>query len=194
MGLSSRTAAVGATWRRALRARYEERVARSLRAAERNAEAAAARYQALRTAASEATACVEGPPPRRPLSTWQQLLLLVVGGGLLLGLLVMWLLATAYVGPAALLVLPTSAGLVAAYIVLRRRHPPAPRPLRRPVVADLVRAAQEMHAAEAALQRARERPDAANDPPAPGLPPIVAPQRMEDRVPWPRSRRGAQKL
>jgi hypothetical protein len=83
------------------------------------------------------------------------MLLVVVGGGLLTGLLIMWLLATAYIGPAALLALPVMAGLAAGFVVLRRRRSqPVVRP-HRPLVADLVRAAQEMHEAEAALERLR---------------------------------------
>lgn len=163
MGVPSRTGpakAVAMTWQRAQVARSQERAARLLQAAERDAEAAAARYRSLKDAAA-AAACADGDPAaRRPLSTWQQLLLLVVGGGLLTGLLIMWFLATAYVGPLALLVLPLSAGMTAGFIVLRRRHQPEPVARRRPLVADLVRAAQEMHDAEAALQRLRDEQDA----------------------------------
>ena len=91
----------------------------------------------------------------RPMPSWQQMLLLVIGGGIIAGLLAIWLLATAYLGPAALLALPAGAGLVAGFKALRRRRPqPAPR--RRPLVADLVRAAQEMHEAEAVVQRLRQ--------------------------------------
>jgi hypothetical protein len=159
MGLSSRTGsgeAVDVTWQR-VRPRSEERAARKLQAAERKAEAAAARYRALReAAAAPAPAPGDGTASRRPMPSWQQLLLLVVGGGILTGLLMMWLLAAAYVGPAALLVLPAVAGLVAGFVALRRRRPP-PVARRRPLVADLVRAAQEMHDAEAALQRLRDQ-------------------------------------
>jgi hypothetical protein len=159
MGLSSRTKsgkAIGMTWQRA-RPRSEERAARQLQAAERDAEAAAARYRALREAtAAPASDSTHGDGSRRPMPTWQQLFLLVVGGGLLTGLLIMWLLATAYVGPAALLVLPASAGLAAGFVALRRRRPEPVARRRRPLVADLVRAAQEMHEAEAALQRLRD--------------------------------------
>ena len=159
MGLSSRTEsgkAVDMTWQR-VRPRSEERAARKLQAAERKAEAAAARYRALReAAAAPAPAPGDGTASRRPIPSWQQLLLFVVGGGILTGLLMMWLLATAYVGPAALLVLPAVAGLVAGFVALRRRRQP-PVARRRPLVADLVRAAQEMHDAEVALQRLRDQ-------------------------------------
>jgi hypothetical protein len=157
MGLSSRTesgGAVGMTWRRA-RTPSEERAARLLEAAERDAQAAAARYRALRESVVEPVAA-HADGARRPLPTWQQLLLLVVGGGLLTGLLIMWLLAAAYVGPISLLVLPTAAGLAAGFVVLRRRRAEPVARRRRPLVADLVRAAQEMHDAEAALQRLRD--------------------------------------
>jgi hypothetical protein len=165
MGLSSRVEnelAVGMTWQRA-RPRLDDRAARRLQAAERDAEAAAARYQALREAAA-APASAHGDASRHPMPSWQQLLLLVVGGGLLTGLLVIWLLAAAYVGPAALLVLPAAAGVAAGIVVLRRRRP-APVVRHRPLVADLVRAAQEMHDAEAALQRLRDEQEG---PPARG--------------------------
>ena len=159
MGVSSRSAgrieaggAVGMTWQRT-RSRSDDRAARLLKAAERDAEAAAARYRALKEAA---TAPASGDGVWRPMPSWQQMLLLVVGGGILTGLLVIWLLATAYLGPAALLALPAGAGVVAGYIALRRRRPRPPAPRRRPLVADLVRAAQEMHDAEAALQRLRQ--------------------------------------
>jgi predicted lipid-binding transport protein (Tim44 family) len=154
MGVSSRIEpgrAVGMTWQRA-RSRSDDRAARQLQAAEHDAEVAAARYRALKEAAA-APASANGD--RRPMPSWQQMLLLVVGGGILTGLLIIWLLATAYIGPAALLALPTAAGLVAGFIVLRRRRPQPVAP-RRPLVADLVRAAQEMHEAEAALQRLRQ--------------------------------------
>jgi hypothetical protein len=156
MGLSSRTEsgeAVDVTWQR-VRPRSEERAARKLQAAERKAEAAAARYRALREAAAPAPG--DGTASRRPIPSWQQLLLFVVGAGILTGLLMMWLLAAAYVGPAALLVLPAVAGLVAGFVALRRRRLPSVA-RRRPLVADLVRAAQEMHDAEAALQRLRDQ-------------------------------------
>jgi hypothetical protein len=163
-----------------------------LRAAEDDADAAAARYRALRVAASESIACIEGSAPRRPLSTWQQLLLLVLGGGLLTGFAIIWLLATAFVGPAALLFLPATAGLVAAYIVFRRRQ--APRIRRRPVVADLVHAAQEVKDALVALELARDRSAAASDRRVPGPPSSVAPAPARDRVPWPcRAQREAQR-
>ena len=158
MGLSSSTdpgTAVGMTWQRTW-PRSEERAARRLRAAEQDAEAAAARYRALREAASAPdSAPVDGS--WRPMPTWQQLFLLVVGGGLLTGLLVMWLLAAAYVGPATLLVLPATAGLAAGFVALRRRRPQPVTRRGRPLVADLVRAAQEIHDAEAALQHLRGR-------------------------------------
>jgi hypothetical protein len=150
-GVSNRAGAAGVTWPQAGWGRSEERTSRKLRLAERAADAAAARYRELRAAASSGG---EGSAPRGPMPTWQQLLLLVLGGGLLAGLLMMWLLAAAYVGPAAMLVLPAVGGLVAAFIALRRRHRPPPK-VRRPLVADLVRATQELHDAEAALQRAR---------------------------------------
>jgi hypothetical protein len=161
MGVSSRTGpdqrgsgrAVGMTWQRA-RTRSDDRAARRLEAAERNAEAAAARYRALKEAAAAPPSADAGA--WRPMPSWQQMLLLVVGGGILTGLLAIWLLATAYLGPAALLALPAGAGLVAAFIALRKRRPRPPSPRRRPLVADLVRAAQEMHEAEAALQRLRQ--------------------------------------
>jgi hypothetical protein len=160
MGLSSRTdagTAVGMTWQRAQGARSRDRAARRLQAAERVAEAAATRYQALKEAAAAPTSTQQdGSGPRRPIPSWQQLLLLVVGGGLLTGLLMMWLLATAYVGPAALLVLPVAGGMAAGVVVLRRRRPEPVVRRRRPLVADLVRAAQELHEAEAALQRLRD--------------------------------------
>jgi predicted lipid-binding transport protein (Tim44 family) len=174
------------TWQRSRRARSEERAARLLHAAERDAELAAVRYRELRAAA--AAPATEGGAPRGPLPSWQQLLLLVIGGGLLMGLLVMWLLAAAYVGPAAMLVLPVTAGLVAGFIVLRRRHQPPPNPRRhRPLVGDLVRAAQEMQDAEAALQRLRDAHDGTEAPAPEPPPPAVAPQ---PRAPWgtPRSR------
>jgi len=155
MGVSSRIEpgrAVGMTWQRA-RPRSDDRAARQLQAAEHDAETAAARYRALKEAAS-APASADGA--RGPMPSWQQMLLLVVGGGVLVGLLVIWLLATAYLGPAALLALPVGAGLVAGFIALRRRRPRPVAPRRRPLVADLVRAAQEMHEAEAALQRLRQ--------------------------------------
>ena len=159
MGVSSRTGAdrresgraVGMTWQRA-RTRSDERAARMLRAAEQAAETAAARYRALKEAAA-APASADGS--WRPMPSWQQMLLLVIGGGILTGLLAIWLLATAYLGPAALLALPAGAGVVAGFIALRRRRPRPSAPRRRPLVADLVRAAQEMHEAEAALQRLR---------------------------------------
>jgi hypothetical protein len=140
------------TWQRA-RSRSDDRTARLLQAAERDAEFAAARYRALKEAAA-APAPADGA--WRPIPTWQQMLLLVVGGGILVGLLVIWLLATAYLGPAALLALPAGAGLAAGFITLRRRRQAPAAARRRPLVADLVRAAQEMHKAEAALQRLRE--------------------------------------
>jgi hypothetical protein len=152
-GLSSRGKAVGVTWQRARPAHSDERAAWKLRAAERAAEAAAARYRELRIASSAAG---DAPLSRGPLPTWQQLLLLVIGGGLVAGLLVTWLLVAAYLGPAALLVLPAIAGLVAVIRALLRGHRPVARTrCRRPLVADLVRATQELHDAEAALQRAR---------------------------------------
>lgn len=156
-GLETPAEAAGVTWQNARRGRSEERAARKVRLAERAADTAAARYRELRAGAG-----AEATVPRGPLPTWQQLLLLVVGGGLLTGLLMMWLLAAAYVGPAAMLVLPAVAGLVAGFIALRRRRP-EPR-TRRPLVADLVRATQELHDAEAALQRVREDRDGATDP------------------------------
>jgi Flp pilus assembly protein TadB len=192
MGLSSRTETVGGTWRRASRAFTDDRAVRSVRAAERNVEAAAGRYQALRSAASEVGAGVEGAAPRRrpsTPSTWQRLLLVVLGGGLLTGSLVMWLIATAYVGPVALLVLPPTAALVVGFLLLRRHRPPASRPRHRPVVADLVRAAQEVQDAEAALQRARAR--AMQERQLPEPPPVGASEVPRDRVPWPRARRRA---
>jgi hypothetical protein len=160
MGVSSRTEsdrrgtgrAVVMTWQRA-RSRSDDRTARLLQAAERDAEAAAARYRALKEAAS---APASTDAAWRPIPSWQQMLLLVVGGGILVGLLVIWLLATAYLGPAALLALPAGAGVVAGFIALRRRRPRPAAPRRRPLVADLVRAAQEMHEAEAALERLRK--------------------------------------
>ena len=151
MEVSSPGRAVGMTWQRA-RSRSDDRTARLLQAAERDAEAAAARYRALKAAAAPASADAAW----RPIPTWQQMLLLVVGGGILVGLLVIWLLATAYLGPAALLALPAGAGLAAAFITLRRRKQAPTAARRRPLVADLVRAAQEMHKAEAALQRLRQ--------------------------------------
>ena len=166
MGLSSRTEsgkAVDMTWQR-VRPRSEERAAQKLQAAQRKAEAAAARYRALREAAAApapAPAPGDGTTSRRPMPSWQQLLLFVVGGGILTGLLMMWLLATAYVGPAALLALPAVAGLVAGLVALRRRRQP-PVARRRPLVADLVRAAQEMHDAEAALQRLLDQQEGAS--------------------------------
>lgn len=160
MGVSSRTesdrrgpsTAVGMTWQRA-RSRSDDRTARLLEVAEHGAETAAARYRALKEAAA-APASATGD--RRPMPSWQQMLLLVVGGGLLTGLLIIWLLATAYIGPAALLALPVAAGLAAGFVALRRRRPKPVAPRRRPLVADLVRAAQEMHDAEAALERLRQ--------------------------------------
>jgi len=159
MGVSSRAAGkidaggvAGMTWQRA-RTRSEERAARQLEAAEREAEAAAARYRALKEAASTP---VPADAVWRPLPTWQQMLLLVVGGGILTGLAIMWLLATAFLGPLSLLALPTAAGIAAGLIAWRRRHPRPAAPLRRPLVADLVRAAQEMHEAEARLERLRQ--------------------------------------
>jgi hypothetical protein len=140
------------TWQRA-RSRSDDRAARLLQAAEHDADVAAARYQALKEAAA---APASGDEARHPMPSWQQMLLLVVGGGLLSGLLVIWLLATAYLGPAALLALPAGAGLVAGFVALRRRRPPPVAARRRPLVADLVRAAQEMHDAEAVLQRLRQ--------------------------------------
>jgi hypothetical protein len=140
------------TWQRA-RSRSDDRAARVLQAAEHDAEAAAARYRALKEAAA-APASANGD--RRPMPSWQQMLLLVVGGGLLTGLTIIWLLATAYLGPAALLALPVAAGLTAGFIALRRRRPRPVAPRHRPLVADLVRAAQEMHEAEAALERLRQ--------------------------------------
>ncbi|WP_345605570.1 hypothetical protein [Pseudonocardia adelaidensis] len=144
--------AVGMTWQRA-RTHSDDRTARRLQAAERKAEGAAARYRALKEAAAAPTS---GDGTWRPMPSWQQMLLLVVGGGILMGLLIIWLLATAYLGPASLLALPAAAGLVAGFIALRRRRPRPATPRRRPLVADLVRAAQEMHEAEAALQRLRQ--------------------------------------
>jgi hypothetical protein len=144
--------AVDMTWPRA-RSRSDDRTARLLQAAERDAEAAAARYRALKEAAA---APASGDGTWRPMPSWQQMLLLVVGGGVLMGLLMMWLLTTAYLGPAALLALPATAGLVAGLIALRRRRLPPAAPRRRPLVADLVRAAQQMHEAEAVLQRMRQ--------------------------------------
>jgi hypothetical protein len=185
--LSSRSESVAMMWQRVRRAHAEERSARVLRAAERAAAAAAERHRALRTAATEGaapSAGTEGGTPRGPMPTWQQLLLLIVGGGLLSGLLVIWLLAAAYVGPVAMLVLPTIAGLVAGFVVLRRRHPPAPKPLRhRPSVADLVRATQELHDAEAALQRARGGAEGEASVPVPEPRPAADPRPV--RAPWP---------
>jgi hypothetical protein len=140
------------TWQRA-RPRSDDRAARLLQATEQAAEAAAVRYRTLKEAAA---APVSADAGRGPMPTWQQMLLLVVGGGLLTGLLVIWLLATAYLGPAALLALPIGAGATAGFIALRRRRPPPVAPRRRPLVADLVRAASEMHEAEAALERLRQ--------------------------------------
>jgi hypothetical protein len=161
--VSSRTdsrKAVGMTWHRAHGARSRERSARLLQAAERDAEAAAARYRAMKeAAAAPISAHRDGSGSRRPMPSWQQLLLLVVGGGLLTGLLMMWLLTTAYVGPAALLVLPVAGGMAAGVVVLRRRQPEPVVRRRRPLVADLVRAAREMHEAESALQRLRDEHD-----------------------------------
>jgi hypothetical protein len=144
---------VAMTWQRA-RSRSDDRAARLLRAAERDAEAAAARYRALKEAAA---APAPGDGARRPMPSWQQMLLLVIGGGILTGLLVIWLLATAYLAPAALLSLPAGAGVAAGFIALRRRRPRPAASRRRPLVADLVRAAQEMHEAEAVLQRLRQQ-------------------------------------
>jgi Flp pilus assembly protein TadB len=156
MGVSSRTGSARAaamTWQRA-RSRSQARTERRLVAAERAAAAATARYRALRAAAAAPAA--DGSAARRPMRTWQQLLLFVFGGGLLMGLLMMWLLAAAYVGPVALLVLPTVAGLAVGLVMLRRRRRPQPAFRRRPLVADLVRAAQQMHDAETALQRLQD--------------------------------------
>ncbi|MHA6629928.1 hypothetical protein ACU61A_31185 [Pseudonocardia sichuanensis] len=188
--LSGRGESVAMMWQRVRRARAEERSARALHAAEHAAAAAAERYRALRSAATEgvgpSTGAEGGGAPRGPMPTWQQLLLLIVGGGLLSGLLVIWLLAAAYVGPAAMLVLPTIAGLVAGFVVLRRRHPPAPKPLRhRPSVADLVRATQELHDAEAALQRVRSGHDGSGEVSAPAPEPPQAPVPRPARPPWP---------
>ncbi|MGH8966139.1 MAG: hypothetical protein ACRDXB_12540 [Actinomycetes bacterium] len=161
-GVSSRGETVGITWQRARRARSDEWVPRKLRAAERAAEVAAVRYRDLRAGTPAAR---ERSGARGPLPTWQQLLLLIVGGGMLSGLLVMWLLATAYLGPAAMLALPAAAGLVMGFRSWRRRHPPAPSTPRRPLVADLVRATQELHDAEAVLQRVRDQHGSASDRP-----------------------------
>jgi hypothetical protein len=159
MGLSNHAGsvrAVGMNVRRGLRARAQERTARRLQAAERAAEAAAARYRALRDDAAAPAPTAEAGRPRS-LASWQQLLLLIVGGGVLVGMLMIWLLAAAYVGPLALLVLPLTAGSIWGYVVLRRRRPPAPVVRRnRPTVADLVRATQEMREAEAAVERLRD--------------------------------------
>ena len=187
--LSSHGESVAMMWQRVRRARAEERAVRVRRAAEHAAAVAAQRYQALRSAATEGAGAAvggEGGTARGPMPTWQQLLLLIVGGGLLSGLLVIWLLAAAYVGPAAMLVLPTIAGMVAGFVVLRRRHPPAPKPLRhRPSVADLVRATQELHDTEAALERVRGGQGGQGEPsaPAPQRPPVPGPRPA--RPPWP---------
>ncbi len=157
MGVSGRIGSdrtVGMTWQR-VPSRSDERTARLLQVAEHDAETAAARYRALKEAAA-APASANGDGLWRPLPSWQQMLIVVIGGGLLIGLLMIWLLAAAYIGPAALLILPVTAGLIAGFVVLRRRRSAEPvvRP-RRPLVADLVRAAQEMHEAEAVLERLR---------------------------------------
>lgn len=157
MGVSNGTGPVGTTgmtWSSPRRERAAERAARHLQRAQRDAEAAAAHYRALREAAAAPAHGEAGT--WRPMPTWQQLLLLVVGGGLLCGLLAIWFLAAAYVGPLSLLILPATAGLVWGVVVWRRRHRPVRPRRRRPVVADLVRAAQQMHEAEAALQRLRD--------------------------------------
>ncbi|MFC5232091.1 hypothetical protein [Pseudonocardia zijingensis] len=140
------------TWQRT-RARPDDRLARLVEAAEHDAETAAARYRALKEASSPA-ATPEADRP--PLPSWQQMLLFIVCGGVLTGLLLIWLLATAYLGPLALLALPAGAGIAAGVIAWRKRRPRPAGPRRRPVVADLVRAAQEMHDAEAALERLRQ--------------------------------------
>lgn len=155
MGVSGRVGvgrSVGMTWQRT-RARPDERLARLVEAAEHDAEAAAARYRALKDASGSAPTADAGRPP---LPSWQQMLLFIVCGGVLTGLLLIWLLATAYLGPLSLLALPAGAGIAAGVVAWRKRHPRPTGPRRRPVVADLVRAAQEMHDAEAALQRLRQ--------------------------------------
>lgn len=157
MGVSGRTEvgrSIGMTWQRS-RARSDDRIARLLEAAERDAEVAAARYRALKEDAV-VPGSANGDVVRPPLPSWQQMLLFILGGGVLVGLLFIWLLATAYLGPLALLTLPGAAGCAAGIVAWRRKHPRPPAPRPRPLVADLVRAAQEMHEAEAALQRLRE--------------------------------------
>jgi hypothetical protein len=130
------------------------RTTRALEVAERNAEAAAARYREVRAAA------LSGAPPRRSLRSWQQLVLLVVGGGVMVGVLGLWLLATMYLGYVALIVVPVVVGL-AVLVVVRSREAAAAR---RPCVEDLVRAMRELREAEAAVRRAqvREGPAAAS--------------------------------
>jgi hypothetical protein len=115
--------------------------------AQHNVEAAATRYQQLRTAAAS------GPRARIGLRSWQQLLLLIFGGGMVLGVLCLWLLATMYLGYSALLAVPVIAGLAALLVVRLRRS----EPVRRPVVEDLVRAMRELREAEAAARRAHAR-------------------------------------
>jgi hypothetical protein len=130
--------------------RADTRTTRTRQAAEHQVELAAARYRALRAAAAAG-------PPRKSLRSWQLLVLLVLGGGAGLGVLLLWLLATMYLGYVALIVLPVVIGL-AALVVVRNREEHA---VRRPCVEDLVRAMRELREAEAAVRRAQVREGAA---------------------------------
>ncbi|MDX6666174.1 MAG: hypothetical protein QOG68_2380 [Solirubrobacteraceae bacterium] len=154
MGLQSvrsRGHGVARGWPRRSAARPATRTARAVEAAQRNVEAAAARYQQLRAAAS-------GPRSHIGLRTWQQLLLLTFGGGVVVGVLCLWLLATMYLGYSALLAVPVIAGPAALLVVRLRRT----EPVRRPVVEDLVRAMRELREAEAAARRAHARNEPAD--------------------------------
>jgi hypothetical protein len=135
-----------------------------VRAAERDAVAAVARYRALR-AASKAGIPVHGPP------CWQRLLLTIVGVGGLLGVLVVGLIAMAFLLPGPLLIVPAAGGLTAVVFVTVR----ASARRRGPVVRDLVGAVVEVRRADAALRRARER--------AQGRPAVIRPDGAD--VPWP---------
>lgn len=158
--------------------RSAARTAQAVQAAERDAEAAALRYQQLRAAAAA------GTPLQSSLRSWQKMLLLVVGGGLVIGALLLWLLATMYLGYVAMLALPVIAGVV-ALIVVRVRRSRTRR--RRPTVHDLVSAVQEMREAEATIQRARGRGGAAAGP-APLTPPGPPTAPRSTSPPGPASR------
>lgn len=133
---------------------YVER--RAAARAQERADAAAQRLQELRAGGLVRR-------PRRPMSSWQQLVLLILGIGVGTGFLWIWFLTMAYLRPGLLLVAAVITAVVAGMITVRAgrlRGLSAGRRLRRPTVADLVRAAEELRVAQDAVHRRGGRPAA----------------------------------